>query len=149
MQHTILILSIGALSPVSTTSSFTTTASNFATTQQPSSSGSPSKNKALIPGVVVGSVVGTTLVIAIVWYCLRTRKNKKTGQNRGTADQDQGGGYQYNSPEHIPKASHPQMAMSSPQSWQQQTGYQNEYMIEAPGSTTTRPAELWQGNYKP
>ena len=132
------------MSPTSTTAS-------FAPTQQPTSSGPSSKSNALIPGVVVGSVAGTALLIAIVWYGLRTHKNKKTGQDRGTTDQDQGVGYQQNMPEHNPKAIYGEPTASSLPPCQQQAGNQNDYISvhEAPDNSTTNTAELWQGNYKP
>jgi hypothetical protein len=84
---------------------------------------------------------------ALMWFCLRKRKNKKAQQGQAV-EYVQGGHLQEYSPGQSSKQDYSQTTTSSPQPWQHQTG-NHEYLVEAPGNTTPKePAELWQGNYR-
>jgi hypothetical protein len=79
---------------------------------------------------------------ALVWFCLRKRKNKEAQQNQGC---DQSGCYQQYPSDHNLKERYSYIVTS-----ELETGNHGQGRAEVPGSATPAPpAELWQGNYKP
>ncbi|OAL55040.1 hypothetical protein IQ07DRAFT_640490 [Pyrenochaeta sp. DS3sAY3a] len=101
------------------------------TEQAPTLNSSP-KNNTWIAGVVVGPLVGIALGAALMWFCLRKRKNKKAQQDQTSAGHHQSG--------HDSKEAQSATVVSD------QTGGHNQYIAEAPADT--RPVELWHGNYR-
>ncbi|KAF1917244.1 hypothetical protein BDU57DRAFT_493006, partial [Ampelomyces quisqualis] len=95
-----------------------TQSSGSESTQQPPSPSSASNKKALIPGVVVGSVVGIALGAGSMWYCLGKRQNKKAEKIQGDRDRDDAQNYPQKVAEQIPENEHPELTASNYQPWQ-------------------------------
>ncbi|KAF2134080.1 hypothetical protein P153DRAFT_330882 [Dothidotthia symphoricarpi CBS 119687] len=155
-SSTVAVQSSSTTSAVPTSSriaaTFTSVASSSSSTpqstEQTSTPSSSSKSNTWIAGVIVGPLIGIALGAALMWFCLRKRKNKKAQQNQGDVGHDEDRHYQQYPPGHNPKEGYSQTVTSDSQPWQHQTGNHGQYIAEVPGSTSPKqPAELWQGNY--
>lgn len=144
----------GTSSVIATSSSATTSVTSAsaqpsapASTQQGDPPSSSWRNKSLIPGVVVGSIVGIGLVAGIVWY-LRKRENRKAEQGNKPLGRREL--YQLKPHRKELKEGHSELAEGITPIWQQHNeNHSGQYIVEAPGYVTPKPpAELWEGNYR-
>ncbi|KAF1932998.1 uncharacterized protein M421DRAFT_416596 [Didymella exigua CBS 183.55] len=106
-----------------------------------------SRSNTWIAGVVAGPIVGIALGAALMWYCLRRRKEDNAQQIQGNTKRNQRGcNSQYTSTENA-KNMYSQTIASARHPWQQEV--HSQYVAEAPAhSIPAPPAELWQGNYR-